>query len=150
MHSVCARIMLINENEKSMKTKFFLFLVFSVSNFIYASDENSGPLASAAYLDNRGNNWQSVEIDSDEKLKRLVQETNDFIDDFDTKWNTVSGMLIGTFTGFGTALATALTLREILPPAVSVFLGVGSMAVQMGIGAYIGYRCKNQKKGSLL
>jgi hypothetical protein len=122
----------------SMKAKFFLFLVFSISNFTYASDDNSGLLASAAHLDSQSNAWQGIEIGSDEEINRLVLRTNNLI----AEGYASIGMFIGTFTGFGTALVTTLTQREILHPAALVFLGVGSMAAQMGIGAYIGYRCK--------
>jgi hypothetical protein len=123
-----------NEREVAKRPvvkRFVLTIVLlAINSSCVAQDENT----IVSVLDNCGNDWRSVAIDLDNSE-----------DAYKTAWYAGHGMFIGALTGFGTTLAITVPLRGVLPIAASLFLGVSGTVVQMGIGAYIGYRCKQQK-----
>lgn len=115
-----------------MKYLFFLSLFFLASNFTYAGDENTR----YSTLDSQDNYRQAQQDSAD------LTELNHRVDEYRAKIYETTGMITGALTGAGTMFIMAVSLKGLLHPVAATVLCVSMLPIQMGIGAYIGNRCK--------
>jgi hypothetical protein len=107
-----------------MKNRFLLSFLFSVSSFIYTSDEKTGPLLVNARTD------QNVYEDNMERHK-------------------IIGGLLGGASGLLSTIGIVIALAaNHAHPAGVIFLAIGNTLAQTGTGWLLGYGIKRCTTGT--